>query len=458
MQQYNRINIYELILNLEKKHELFSLNEHGVYFWKLIRLDIIRKLQGESLNKKRENKKIGKLIKNSVTSIIRNPYFISGTTEYLVFENPRKILLDQIKIDPYTHFLIPTLENVYILDDVYNNNIEKSLYAPSSSVFLLKLVHKIRRKIKRVKPISVDNLSIISELENIIFNETNVKLNLVKQVQQKINGFLVGVEVYSPLFKSKNLKEIFLVCSYGKEHIIHAAQMNNIKVTEIQHGVMSDLHFGYSFPKNTTIPYFPDRINFFGNYWIKNTNLPQNLETEITGYDYLNYQVEKLNSYFEEKKQKSVLVVSQPTIAIKLFDEIYELAQSLSDYNFFIKLHPQEFEYWDWKYPRLVELSKFKNVTIFKDEKTIHELLARSYWVIGVYSTSLLEAIAFKANPIVIGIQGHEHISNFVKTFSIPVFYTNKEISFFLEQNNNTNKYDLDLYSENDIWENNKLH
>ena len=71
---------------------------------------------------------------------------------------------------------------------------------------------------------------------------------------------------------------IFVVVSYENLAIVAAAKSLGIQAIELQHGTITDYHLGYSYPEKTRlngeIPYFPDKILTFGDYWINEKSCP----------------------------------------------------------------------------------------------------------------------------------------------------------------------------------------
>jgi CDP-glycerol glycerophosphotransferase (TagB/SpsB family) len=94
---------------------------------------------------------------------------------------------------------------------------------------------------------------------------------------------------------------------------------------------------------------------------------------------------------------KSILIISQGTVTPVMVDITKYLSKALPQYTIIFKLHPGEVPFT----LRYEELKKYHNVQI-KTYENIYELIAQSEIIVGYYSTSLFEAVAFKDKRIFI--------------------------------------------------------
>ena len=100
--------------------------------------------------------------------------------------------------------------------------------------------------------------------------------------------------------------------------------------------------------------------------------------------------------YFKDKQEKSshnnVLVISDPDVSRKVISVVCKLAESNPDIIFNLRPHPLEI----LDTNTLSNLSKIKNIVINDNLENIAVVLMRFDCVLGVNSTVLYEALAFK--------------------------------------------------------------
>ena len=150
-------------------------------------------------------------------------------------------------------------------------------------------------------------------------------------------------------------KKILLVVSYGFGPLVCAASTLRVPVVELQHGVITKEHLGYSVPSGMTRKLFPDYLLLFGNYWKETMDsFPLPPERLITlGYPYFEEMIRE-NSLIQ--KEKHIIVVSQGTIGNELSKFILKLALMIDDtYKIVYKLHPGEWGRAKKIYPKLYE-------------------------------------------------------------------------------------------------------
>ena len=92
------------------------------------------------------------------------------------------------------------------------------------------------------------------------------------------------------------------------------------------------------------------------------------------------------------RNSKTILFISQGQIEIaKLARELAE--RTTEEYKIIYKLHPKEYGNWE---KSIGVYLKHSNIKVVGDyEHTIYQYLSEADWVVGAYSTVLLEATAF---------------------------------------------------------------
>lgn len=416
----NENEIYNKFFLIEKELNLFDKTIDEIYFWKLVRFKVLFEIFYESkLIVSRKNPKSSNRFKKTIC-VIQNAVFKSTFREHsrkdiLVFENPRKIKNANNKyIDPFTYSYINKLskDNInYEIIDIghkgkHYNNVDD--FRKYSDDIYYDVFYKIINKIKKTK-IKKEDFELILLIQNKIYDEIGVEISIIELVRKKIDEFKYQFNKFSKLFRIKKPKDIYLVCSYGKEGLIHAAHQNKINVIEFQHGVMGNYHLGYSFPDNVKVSYFPDKIFLFGEFWKKNTKLPiDQIEVDYFDFEYL---TSRLNSYRSVEKHKQVLVLSQPGNIKDLINITLRLSDKNKGFNFTFRLHPKERKDWESNYTQLYKESvNRENLEIDSGENELYEQIAKSEFVLGVNSAAVFESVMLDAKLLLVNSPGIEYM------------------------------------------------
>ena len=111
-------------------------------------------------------------------------------------------------------------------------------------------------------------------------------------------------------------------------------------------------------------------------------------------------------------KEYVITIVSQGTIGEKLFVFAKKLANTLKRYTIYYKLHPGEFIYWKNK---IKDIEIPFNLKIVFDEENILSLFSKSVYVVGVYSTSVYEALYFECRILILNLPGYKYLEYLIK-------------------------------------------
>jgi len=222
---------------------------------------------------------------------------------------------------------------------------------------------------------------------------------------------------------------VIVVVSYGKETFIEACRERSIPVVELQHGVITRYHYGYSYPGERQKEAVPDRLLTFGEYWNETVPYPEGMTAEAVGYSFLERQYER---YERETSGDSVVFISQHNHVGR---PLSRLAVDLGDYTtsqteVIYKLHPEEYESWRSRYPWL-EGSDVEVVGI--DGPSLYELFGRASAVTGVYSTALFEGLKFDLPVYLLREPGISYLSDLIDAGAATVVDSAAELAGELE-------------------------
>ena len=418
-------DICEVFFNLEEKYNLNYQMIQGCYPWQLIRVylyyDLTRRLgifgspQQKSLTLFDKINSVIPFLKNSIKS---NPLAGRYTKDFLIFDHPRKVLIDGEYKDIYSSFLVDVLEDssFEVLEAPYFNKHftdEKEYIKYTDRIQLGSYIHKKLHKISFTQREEKLILTVKKELEN----RFNLKIDLENIFKSHILNFQYDYKKYTKLFEKRKPKKIFVVVAYENKAIVKAAKDLNIEVIELQHGTITDYHLGYSYPfktrMNSEIAYFPDKILTFGDYWLSSKSSPILRENIIPiGFPYFESQSREFMDF--DANDNQILFISQGVIGKDLSKIAYEFARKMPDYRVIYKLHPGEYETWRQNYPDLVnELYNFK---VIDNSKTpLYELFAKSKYQVGAFSTAVYEGLMFDCITFIVNVGGIEYLSDLIE-------------------------------------------
>ena len=200
---------------------------------------------------------------------------------------------------------------------------------------------------------------------------------------------------WKKFLQEKRPHSVVVVNAYSTENmpLVQAANEMGIKTIEIQHGTMGSRHIGYNYPSGE-YNFFPRFELIWGHFWRDTSAVPIPKENcYVTGFPFLERNVGSLSV----ENQYDVLFISQATIGEQIRTYARELSLKHPEWSVVFKLHPSEIaKAQDYR-------SYFKGTNIAVEYKSdLYEELRKASAVVGVYSTSLFEALAFGLQPVVL--------------------------------------------------------
>ena len=420
--------ICEVFFDLEEKYNLNYQKIQNCYAWQLIRMhlyyDITRKTkmfgapQQKSLSLKDKFSTFLPFFKNS---ILHNPFNGRYNKDILIFDHPRKVIFNGEYCDIYSYFLVDFLSNDYsfeVLESPYINHhyTKKQDYMKYTDA--IQLGSYIHKKFNRIEFSPAEKeliLKVQSELETIF----NIKLNIFWMLKIHILNFQYDYEKYRELFKKRKPKMVFVVVAYENHAIVAAAKSLGIETIELQHGTITDYHLGYSYPKKTRlngeIPYFPDKILSFGEYWMNEKTSPIDMENIIPiGFSY--FEAQSKDFIGLKVIDNQILFISQGVIGKYLSQLAFEFAKTNADFKIIYKLHPGEYETWRQNYPDLVEASTLDNFEVIDNSRIpLYKLLAESSYQVGAFSTAIYEGLMFNCKTFIVDVPGVEYLDDLIE-------------------------------------------
>lgn len=425
MKVENVKELCELFWYLEDKYKLLDKDVNGVKVWQISRFTIYRNLSekfnlAEQAHSKMSSiakfKSLASYFKNS---IVKNPFF-NRCSDVLVSSHPRSIVVNNETIDIYTQYLIDELKEKNVdyleLESPFLGKHNKSLINNTSFKDFFILITSIISKFLKIK-FTEDEKTYIKDINDSLSASFKTNIDISSIFKEKIIRYKIGYFLYTKLLKKLKIKKVFLVVSYLNADLVSAAKNLGIEVVEIQHGVFSKYHIGYSYPNRTKdLDYFPNKFLVWNDYWKDLMKFPIADENIIIRkFDFLEINKQK---YKNIEKENQVVVLSQGNVGNKIAQLVIDNIDIFKNVKIKYKLHPGEFDRYE-KYKSLKELTKLHtNIEILKDTN-LHELLAKSMFQLGINSTALYEGIEFNCETILLDTSGIEYMEKFIDFYDL---------------------------------------
>jgi hypothetical protein len=458
---YSVSDICEAFFALEEKYDLNYIQIQGCYSWQLIRMhlyyDITRKTkmfgapQQKSLSLLDKVTSFLPFFKNSV---LYNPSTGKYNRDILIFDHPRKVLFNGEYCDIYSKFLVDFLNGGYsfeVLESPYLNDhfTKKQDYIRyTDAIQMGSYIHKKFNKVEFTQ----NEKNLILKVQDELETAFGIELNILGMLETHILNFQYDYKKYIELFEKRRPKMVFVVVAYENHAVVAAAKHLGIEVIELQHGTITDYHLGYSYPERTRlkgeIPYFPDKILSFGDYWINEDTSPIDMENVIPiGFPYFESQS---RDFIDIKSiDNQILFISQGVIGKYLSNLAFEFAKSQKDLKIIYKLHPGEYATWRENYPELVEASSFDNFEVIDNsEIPLYKLLAESNYQIGAFSTAIYEGLMFNCKTFILDVPGVEYLSDLIEKGYVFKIGDANDLKDNLEKFEPT-KYDKNFFFKN---------
>lgn len=337
----------------------------------------------------------------------KNPFFTSTQNSNVLFPSVRKINGEDIySSDTLKMFK----DNLDVIDqEAYGKSLEGA-FLFDSLIHLGDFIFKIIRKITKYFP--PKELPEVTLWLEEFSHRFNIPLKDIQSlyVNNKIK-FNVFEAIYFCLFSFKKYKTVYIVGSYFQMYVVSSAKRAGSKVIELQHGVITPYHLGFSYPGQETNYFFPDELWCFGKFWSENTLMPKNASFKIFHPSFMKRLSGHSNG--SQKQKNLVMFSSQGVVGTQIFEFSLAVARLNLDFKIVFRLHPNE----DLrKYQSL--LSNHTNVpqnfTLSHKDPNIFLLMSQAEYVVGVFSTTLFEAIYLKAKIVLLDMAGVEYMESVI--------------------------------------------
>ena len=276
---------------------------------------------------------------------------------------------------------------------------------------------------------------------------------------------------WKSFFKTAQVRKLFVVNAW-KRAMIAGAQAAGATVVEPMHGAISSIHPYLTWPGQDWVAYQPDELLEWGAYWGEIADLPTQTKRKVIGAPAAIMDAVALEQQLAESEQahlsNTVFVASQAHVTKKMAKFLLAAAAAHPTFIFTLKQHPQEapvdFEAVARTAVRKGKLASAKvpsNLILADPSANTLELMARSEFVLGVYTTALFEAFALGCKVGVLAFSGWQHIRALVERGDATLLENLAALDKFLKEQSGRdvsgNRARADYYyaqpaSESELW------
>lgn len=257
----NYIEGLEILKEIERRHNVMSIKFKGISVWPFLRIYIFQEI-AETVNRNSHNisnKKIKTVLKgiakyNPICSLKKHDIWLFNGCE-------RRKKLGNKYIHRVSGFSVQLPQNILIFEKpdsiiIHHNKTEIEERDIISESWQLLGAH-IYEKILRFSPLKIENeqllISILKDLNASHFNYRYFIRFLWSQ--KKITDLLLSI--------FKKPEQVLIECPYNIMGYVWSFHTHNIKVIELQHGVIGKSHYAYTLPHHSILN--PDEIWVYGN-------------------------------------------------------------------------------------------------------------------------------------------------------------------------------------------------
>lgn len=415
-------------IDFEESHGLWDARAQGVSYWHEVRNDVWNAtlealgLAGAA-HKRLAELPLTQVLPRQLADI---PPLVSralgrslSRADLLVLNHPRHVLDGSRYICPYSQPLLDGLPHTRVL---LEGHFQGRYFLPSAAENIayidpaLVLAHaRFRATHLRGAGLSSGELADIATWSEQLAAElgaTPTQATLVRRVRTAVLATLGLRDYYEHLLDRVQPKVIVNVIGYRLVNMVltRIARARGIPVVELQHGMLGPTHIAYNFRPGRVPPAFPDQLLLFGSFYRDVTpRLPLPAERmPAIGFAWLEAQRARARAARADHAASTVLFISQGSIGRELSQVALALRAETPELRVIYRLHPSEAPAWERTYG---ELTRAGITVELPAQRPLYASLSAADVQVGVYSTTLVEGLAFGLRTFVMALPGHEELA-----------------------------------------------
>ncbi|MBU1014872.1 HAD-IIIA family hydrolase [Patescibacteria group bacterium] len=419
--------VTERLFEIEEDLGLFERKIAGEAFWELVRSSTRRKILGETeiFSRKEAPGKRARgyfmrvALHVAANTLLRNP-FLAPRADILFFGmNRRRLQEDGLWHDIWCDPIIEQLERegmrcAMLERPPFGRPVPKHVKTRRLSYFdFLELCFMLVRRLGLVRVRLIEEeRAFLSKLQERFKEEFGTCPNLQLQVTQELEKERILSWLYRALLWKVSPKAVVAVDLSAKRQLVKACRKAGISLIELQQGAINryNLEYSYEGPRRKK-ERVPDYFFAFGDFWTQQVafSLPPERVLSV-GFPY--YEQE-LARYKNVAKKKQILFLSNSMYGRDMSKFAAELVKELKEpWHVVYKLHPEEADGWQQRYPWLVD----SGVEVMRDEKKpLYYLFAESQVQVGVSSTAVYEGLGFGLFTYLLPLAGIEEMERLLE-------------------------------------------
>ena len=382
----NEESLYTQFLDFEKENNLFDLKDtRGTYYWDIIRYDVFEALMPKNkvFIPKKHNKKILNIFRQIMGFI--KLYFGHTSRKYLFYlcSRDRDIFRNHIDKNVFDSLKVLDNKNCLVIESHYNS--KDSYFLPQNIYY---------RFFYKQEFFDFNDVTKIIEQKYGITSINNEFLNRI------LNKYYSDLFFFKKIIKNFNVKQIYVVQNGIQKGIFRAAKELGIKTFEYQHGIVTENHIAYNYPKIDFLEEqvsLPNIIFSYAPIWFQNNFLP-NVNILSLGNSFLYKQ---LQQNAKKTPIRGIVVISADDIGKRLLEFLRneKLQKEIKNIPIYFKLHPNQFHK---KHYYTEQLKNFDNIKVITDEFSVGELLENFNTLFTILSTAIYEALQSQRKVILL--------------------------------------------------------
>ena len=382
----NEESLYTQFLDFEKENNLFDLKDtRGTYYWDIIRYDVFEALMPKNkvFIPKKHNKKILNIFRQIMGFI--KLYFGHTSRKYLFYlcSRDRDIFRNHIDKNVFDSLKVLDNKNCLVIESHYNS--KDSYFLPQNIYY---------RFFYKQEFFDFNDVTKIIEQKYGITSINNEFLNRI------LNKYYSDLFFFKKIIKNFNVKQIYVVQNGIQKGIFRAAKELGIKTFEYQHGIVTENHIAYNYPKIDFLEEqvsLPNIIFSYAPIWFQNNFLP-NVNILSLGNSFLYKQ---LQQNAKKTPISGIVVISADYIGKRLLEFLRneKLQKEIKNIPIYFKLHPNQFHQ---KHYYTEQLKNFDNIKVITDEFSVGELLENFNTLFTILSTAIYEALQSQRKVILL--------------------------------------------------------
>ncbi|HEX2675305.1 MAG TPA: hypothetical protein VHM19_01665, partial [Polyangiales bacterium] len=269
---------------------------------------------------------------------LKNPFVPAGKVDALVFESGRAYEVDGDWVCPYSFALTRELRaqgrKPLLLERRARGQKEKTSDPARRKLEALELARAVAGRVQAPRLARDPALRGMAERIDaaLQLRYPGQRVTTLKTLSETLVRFQIDLALYRGLLALHRPREVYCVVAYaGFAPLMAAARERRIRSIELQHGVISHFHLGYSFPERdfATLRYFPDVVYTWGEPWDTLMDVPLPAERrQAYGFKYFEHRAQPYRH--AEKSPRRLLVISQGTIGRELAEVVLRSAPALA--------------------------------------------------------------------------------------------------------------------------------